>query len=134
MIRTLAFVLAGCALVLAGCQPKFLTINNLNGLKKGMTREQVEDVLPKSPDNSRPFTHDGRRYILDEYPLETAESKSEERGRTLGGRATLTKVTTHHTNTLFFLYDGYGLRFWGMRGDFAKSEESIIESLLPFIY
>ncbi len=132
---TLFAVIVVVCLLAGGCQPNFVTINNLHRLQKGMTRAQVDDVLPKSATNTRQITVDGVRYTIDDFPLQTAQAKSETRStNSITGNTTVTRTTTDYVNKLLLLYDGKGLRYWGMIADYDKSEDPEIQRLAPTIY
>jgi len=133
-MRVLLAVLVIC-LLSTGCQPDFVTINNLHRLQKGMTRAQVSDVLPKDPTMQRQITVDGVRYTIDDYPLQTAQAKSETRTYNASmSVTTVTRTTTDYTNILLLLYDNAGLRYWGMIQDYSKSEDPQMQQVAPFLY
>lgn len=132
--RILGF-LGLCVLMLAACQPQFITVNDLHRLEKGMTAKAVNDMLPRDADDTKQFVVDGTRYFAELYPLETSQDKKQERTQYLGSqRERITNVTTHYVNTFVLLYDGRGLRYWGMLGDFDKSEDADIRALSPRLY
>lgn len=122
-------------LMMAACQPKFITVNDLHRLEKGMTAKAVNDVLSRDADDTKQFVVDGTRYFAELYPLETSQDKKQERTQMLGSqRERITNVTTHYVNTFVLLYDGRGLRYWGMLGDFDKSEDADIRALSSRLY
>ena len=72
------FMVAGVTL-LTGCKPDFLTINNLHALRKGMSRAEVGEALPKEATMTRSVTVKGIPYTVDDFPLQTAQALRQSR-------------------------------------------------------
>ncbi|MCX6139662.1 MAG: hypothetical protein NTX15_02335, partial [Candidatus Kapabacteria bacterium] len=131
----LFLALSATAILIVGCQPDFLTYNNLHKLQKGMTRAQVLEELPKSPTNTRSLSADGHSYTIDDFPLQTAQAKSKTQNYNgYTGVTTTTRTTTDYTNIFLCLFENGRLRYWGMIGDFSKTEDVQMQSVAPSIY
>ncbi|MCO6465282.1 MAG: hypothetical protein J5I53_01575 [Bradyrhizobiaceae bacterium] len=109
--------LALCALV-TSCTGEFLTIHTLRKLQKGIDKQEAMNLLPAEVRGVNSFSDNGRPYTVVIYDLQTSESKSTEQ-RYYGK----VKVTTHHTNYLYLLFQDNKLRYWGMMQDYEKSED-----------
>jgi hypothetical protein len=137
-VRALCTSIALVAVVLCfGCRPDYLTHNSLNVLQKGMLRGRVDDELNMSPKRTSLFTQNGVRYIMDMYPLQTAQTKTTSTNTTYTGYSqvtTRTTTTTDYLHTCIMLYAGDALRYWGMMGDFSKSDDPEIAALAPLVY
>lgn len=134
-----------CALALVlvmmgatACGPQYLSYDSLSVLRKGMVRETVNDKLPIGAHGRTSFTEHGYTYTLAYYPIQTAQTKSTSTstGYGMNGQLTTTRTTTttDYTHTLILLYDGDRLRYWGMMGDYSKSEDPQILELAPAVY
>lgn len=128
-------MLAGVVLMMVGCAPSFLLINDLHVLEKGMTKEAVAKLLPRKPDIVKSFVHEGKRYETEGYDLQTAQvqTQSSSYGAPSGG-ASLNTRTTNFTNTFICLYDQGKLRYWGLKQDYSKSEDPEIQALSKEVY
>lgn len=118
-----------------GCAPQFIAVNDLHHLRKGMPREEVLDELPRSPTNTRSFTVDGRTWTVDDFPLQTSQDKTTttEINYTTNTRRQV-ETTTDFTNIFLCLYQNGRLRYWGMLGDFSKSEDLQMAELSEYLY
>ena len=130
------WVFITATMVLAiGCGPKFLVINNLHVLEKGMSRETVAKHMPKEPDLTKPIVYAGKRYETDGYALQTAQSQSRTSSyNATTGVQTTYNTTTDYTNTFICLYDRGKLRYWGLIQDYAKAEDPEIQALSKEVY
>lgn len=129
----IAVILAVALAVLAvGCQQTNLSYNNLHRLQKGLTRAQVTALLPVAQSKSRTFSAEGREFAVDEYPLLTAQSQSTSSSPM--GRPSGIIHTASSFNTFLCLFENGRLRYWGMLGDFSKSEDVLMQSIAPSIY
>lgn len=115
-----------CSILAAGCGAVSLTYESLGALNKGMERAKVQETLDIRPRESRTLTIGGRTYIVDVYPLVTAAAKS--RG------AYGSSVAVDLTNDLYMLYQNDKLRYWGMMGDYSKTEDLQIAEIAPELY
>ncbi len=128
-----------CLVGLTGCGPQFLTYNSIGFLQKGMDQASVHDKMDVSASSTITIFEQGQTYVFEYYPLQTAQSKSTNTTNNYGAFGQVTsKITTttitDHTNTLIVLYKERRLRYWGMMGDFSKSEDPEILAIAPAIY
>jgi len=135
-LRTVALL---CCAFLAGCGPQFLTYNSISFLQKGMDQSKVRERMDVSATNTITIHEKGQTYVFEYYPLQTAQTKSSSTTNSYGSygqvtRSVTTTTTTDHTNTFIVLYKDRSLRYWGMMGDFSKSEDPEIQAIAPAIY
>lgn len=126
-----------CSILAAGCGATSVTYNQLGALNKGMERRQAQEALPLQPRESRTVTIGGSAYIVDIYSLVTAEQTSSGSGGGLGfgiGLGSATPRVTTFTNDLYLLYRNDKLRYWGMMGDYSKTEDLQIAEIAPELY
>ncbi|NQW29840.1 MAG: hypothetical protein HQ472_04945 [Ignavibacteria bacterium] len=131
-------------LLLVSCMPNVVTHNQLNQLQKGMVQADVQKKLDVDPEGKKSFTVEGIQYSIEYYPLQTAQKKeSTYRPNYLyksggsknwadandGKRWIKDEKTVDLTEDMYCLYQGGKLRYWGMVGEFAKSEDLQIQAL-----
>jgi len=125
-------LLALCFILAAGCEATSVTYDSLGSLNKGMKRTVARESLSVRPRESRIVTIGGSTYVVDIYRLVTAEEETSS-GFTPGFRYSTSSVTTF-TNDLYLLYRDDNLRYWGMMGDYSKTEDSRIAEIAPELY
>lgn len=122
--------LAICSILATGCGPTMVTYDNLGALNKGMERARAQEALPIRPQESRTLTVGGRTYVVDIYPLMTAGTRTQSSyGTTVGA-----SIAVALTNDLYMLYQNDRLRYWGMMGDYSKTEDLQIAEIAPELY
>lgn len=129
------FTILIVAVFASGCGPRFLVINNLHFLEKGMSRESVAEMMPKDPDKSISISYQGKRFDTDGYALQTAQAQSRStQYNATTGVSTTYNTTTDYTNTFICLYSSGRLRYWGLIQDFSKSDDAEIQALSEQVY
>jgi hypothetical protein len=128
-----------CLVGLVACGPQFVTYNSIGFLQKGMDQKTVHDNMDVSSTSTVTIFEQGQTWMFEYYPLQTAQTKSSNTSYTYGANGvptmrTTTTTTTDHTHTLIVLYKDRRLRYWGMLGDFSKSEDPEILAIAPAIY
>lgn len=128
-----------CLVGLVACGPQFVTYNSIGFLQKGMDQEKVHDNMDVSSTSTITIFEQGQTWVFEYYPLQTAQTKSKNTSNSYGanGMVTSSVVTTtitDHTHTLILLYKERRLRYWGMMGDYSKSEDPEILAIAPAIY
>lgn len=136
---TLRIVALFCCVGLAGCGPQFVTYNSISFLQKGLDQSSVHKKMDVSATNTITVVEKGQTYVLEYYPLQTAQSKSTSTTNSYGAfgqvtRSYSTTTITDHTNTLILLFMDRRLRYWGLLADYSKSEDPEIFALAPDIY
>ncbi len=136
-----------CCVTIAGCAPSYVTHNQLNRLQKGMRHENVLDLLSISPDAPLRLPVKSGDYTIEFYPLQVAQTSKIEHTRNpffrrdtdgyskYGEQETTSKrVKSDVKANVYFLYQDDRLRYWGMMGDFSKSDDPEVLELAPIIY
>lgn len=130
--HTLVFVAVIC--VLLGCEPEIMTYQNLRTLRKGMSHEQVAREITKNPKKRDTILVDGNPYVLDKYVLVTSQRTSTSTYPSGAGGTWSSTSTTDITNIFVCLFDRDKLRYWGMIGDYSKSEDEQIQRIAPHVH
>lgn len=147
MSARISFALLSCVVMIAGCAPPYVTHNQLNRLRKGMQHESVLDLLSISPDNPLRLPVRSGNYTVEFYPLQVAQTSKTEytrnpfvqrdnNGYIKPGQQETTsrRVKSDVKANVYFLYQDDRLRYWGMMGDFSKSDDPEVLELAPIIY
>ncbi|MBK6292267.1 MAG: hypothetical protein IPF59_11070 [Ignavibacteria bacterium] len=137
--HTLVFV--ALVFVVLGCEPGMITYQNLRTLQKGMTHEQVAREITKNPKKRDTILVGGQSYVIDEYSIVTLQYQStsyypSSTGNVAAGtyRTEPITTTTDITNIFVCLFEKDKLRYWGMIGDFSKSEDDEMQRVAPFVH
>jgi hypothetical protein len=104
-----------------------------------MDQESVHENMDVSWAGGATIFEQGQSWMLEYYPLQTAQTTRTSTSNTYGANgmvtsSVMTSTTTNHTHTLILLYKDRRLRYWGMMGDYSKSEDPEILSIAPAIY
>ncbi|MBS1561176.1 MAG: hypothetical protein JSS89_06190 [Bacteroidetes bacterium] len=128
-----------CLVGLTACGPQFVTYNSIGFLQKGMDQKTVHDNMDVSSTSMITITEQGHTYVLEYYPLQTAQTKTTNTTYSYGSfgvptTRTTTTTITDHTHTLIVMYQDRRLRYWGMMADYSKSEDPEILAIAPAVY
>lgn len=122
------------AFVLFGCEPEIMTYQKLRTLQKGMSHEQVAREITMNPKKRDTILVDGQSFVLDKYVIVTSQRTSTSTYPSGSGGTWSSTSATDITNIFVCLFEKDKLRYWGMIGDYSKSDDEQIQRIAPFIH
>ena len=129
------FVLVLVAVFLSGCGPAYLTMNDVSGIKNGMTKKEVIDYFGESRKYiETPFKHNSESYVACTYNLVTGST--EMMNMVCGAYGCLPVMTTvpvFSPYSFIFSDKTSELIAWGFIEELSKSPRQEISQLMPIM-
>lgn len=140
MIRKLPLLLTGIILALAinSCSSDKIvaTFDNLRNLKKGMSSSDVEKVFKMEVLHDYSFIYNGTTYRAKHYQLVLKYSTSGVSSRWTGPGRNDSRASIDWEAVVIpciLLFHDDRLMYWGMQGEYSKSEDDNIRAMWPTI-
>lgn len=118
--------------LLSSCYTSYVTNNELNNLYKGMTKVEFREIVTAKPKIEFSVNIGDKEYEVVVTSLLIGLVKQYG-----GSTSTLNSIFVsvperrEYTASTIFLFSDKGLRYWGMRNEYSKSEDKEIANLAP---
>lgn len=123
VVFTYAIFVLSCLMVSCSGQNQLL-YSDIDKLERGMSKRQVDSILPISTSYEFPLVDKSMHCQLELYPFVVYE-----RTTVSGGPDRTTSSYTLVSDVVVLLYENERLQYWGFGPDFKKCEDDRIAAL-----
>jgi hypothetical protein len=132
-VLTACIVLLPALFLLSCLTNRAITMDDLQGIHRGMTPAQFMSQITAPPRLAFPVEYQGIQYAMQIFPMQTGTQTVSQYVSMYphGGYVTTRQVPVY--TDYAFVFNDKGLMVWGFFNELQKSDEDIIQNLAPLI-
>jgi hypothetical protein len=134
LLRAILPVLTALAVV--SCATTLIKQDNLQTVKRGMTRPEFQRHVTAKPREALLIDYEGATYPVDIYDMQTGTktvTTMQYVWTKYGGYSYPVTTIVPVTVAYLFIFDESGLVYWGFENELNREEDDLLQALSPLI-